>query len=320
MSPGPGQGGPAGAAPHLSIVIPVLNEAESLEELVRRIREALSGEGYGWEVLFVDDGSTDATGEVLERLHAADPRVRAIRFRRNYGKSPALAVAFREARGERVVTMDGDLQDEPREVPRLLARLEEGYDLVSGWKKVRHDPWTKTAPSRLFNLVTSMMSGIRLHDFNCGLKAYRSEVTQTLDVYGELHRYLPAMAHFNGFRVTELPVEHHARVHGQSKFGAARFLNGFLDLLTVLFVTSSRRSPLHVFGRVALVFAAIGAVMLGYVVLRWVAGDPIRVRPLLLFGVGFEIVAIQFVSLGLLGELIARHRSPDEYHVRARIG
>jgi glycosyltransferase involved in cell wall biosynthesis len=307
-------------ATHLSIVIPVLNEAESLPELVARIRDALAAEGYGYEVLFVDDGSKDATGEVLERLHREDPRVRAIRFRRNYGKSAALAVAFRETRGARVVTMDGDLQDEPREVPRLLARLEQGYDLVSGWKKVRHDPWTKTAPSKLFNLVTSLMSGVRLHDFNCGLKAYRSEVTQTLEVYGEMHRYLPVLAHFNGFRVTELEVEHHPRIHGQSKFGAARFLNGFLDLLTVLFVTSSKRSPLHMFGRVAMLFFAVGALMLAYVVAQWAMGDPIRVRPLLLFGVGFEIVAIQFVSLGLLGELIARHRSPDEYTVRERLG
>lgn len=311
----------AGAGtPHLSIVIPVLNESESLPELVRRIREALADAPYAWEVLFVDDGSTDATYATLERLHAEDARVRAIRFRRNYGKSPALAVAFREARGARVVTMDGDLQDDPREVPKLLAKLDEGFDLVSGWKRVRHDPWTKTAPSKLFNLVTSAMSGIRLHDFNCGLKAYRSEVTQTLEVYGELHRYLPVLAHFNGFRVAEIPVEHHPRVHGQSKFGAARFLNGFLDLLTVLFVTSGRRSPLHVFGRMALVFFALGGLMLAYVVARWVVGDPIRVRPLLLFGVGFEIVAIQFVSLGLLGELIARHRSPDEYNVRGRLG
>ncbi|MBI5837420.1 MAG: glycosyltransferase family 2 protein [Candidatus Eisenbacteria bacterium] len=304
----------------MSIVIPVLNESESLPELVRRIREALADAPYAWEVLFVDDGSTDATYATLERLHAEDARVRAIRFRRNYGKSPALAVAFREARGARVVTMDGDLQDDPREVPKLLAKLDEGFDLVSGWKRVRHDPWTKTAPSKLFNLVTSAMSGIRLHDFNCGLKAYRSEVTQTLEVYGELHRYLPVLAHFNGFRVAEIPVEHHPRVHGQSKFGAARFLNGFLDLLTVLFVTSGRRSPLHVFGRMALVFFALGGLMLAYVVARWVVGDPIRVRPLLLFGVGFEIVAIQFVSLGLLGELIARHRSPDEYNVRGRLG
>jgi glycosyltransferase involved in cell wall biosynthesis len=306
--------------PHLSIVIPVLNEADSLPELVSRVREALAGEGYDYEVLFVDDGSTDATGEVLHRLHAEDPRVRAIRFRRNYGKSGALAVAFREARGARVVTMDGDLQDEPREVPKLLRKLEEGYDLVSGWKKVRHDPWTKTVPSRLYNLVTSMMSGIRLHDFNCGLKAYRCDVTQTLDVYGEMHRYLPVLAHFNGFRVTEMVVEHHARRHGQSKFGMARFFNGPLDLLTVLFVASNRRSPLHMFGRVAMVFFGIGSLMLAYVVARWLTGDPIRVRPLLLFGVGFEIVAIQFVSLGLLGELIARHRSPDEYSVRERVG
>ena len=210
-----------GEIPRVSIVIPILNEAESLPELVRRLREALSPLPGGYEVLFIDDGSTDDTGEVLETLHRADPAVRAIRFRRNYGKSAALAVAFREARGERVVTMDGDLQDEPLEVPRLLARLDEGWDLVSGWKKVRNDPWTKTAPSKMFNRVTAMMSGLPLHDFNCGLKAYRSEVTQSLDVYGELHRYLPVLAHFDGFRVTEMPVLHHARIHGRSKFGAA---------------------------------------------------------------------------------------------------
>ena len=309
-----------GEAPYLSIVIPVLNEAESLPELTRRISEALQGEPYTYEALFIDDGSSDTTGEVLERLHQGDPRVRAIRFRRNYGKSAALAVAFREARGQRIVTMDGDLQDEPREVPRLLRKLDEGYDLVSGWKRVRHDPWTKTAPSRFFNRVTSMMSGLKLHDFNCGLKAYRSEVAQSLDVYGELHRYLPVLAHFGGFRVTEIPVEHHPRVHGRSKFGAARFINGFLDLLTVLFVSTSRRSPLHLFGRVALIFFVLGFLMLAWVVAPWLFGAPIRVRPLLLFAVGFEIVAIQFVSLGLLGELITRQRSPEEYIVRARVG
>ena len=307
-------------APYLSIVIPILNEAESLPELVRRIAGALAGEPYTYEILFVDDGSTDATGEVLERLHAHDARVRAIRFRRNYGKSAALDVAFNEVRGERVVTMDGDLQDEPREVPRLLRKLDEGFDLVSGWKQVRHDPWTKRAPSKFFNSVTSTLSGLQLHDFNCGLKAYRAEVTHSLEVYGELHRYLPVLAHFNGFRVTEMPVEHHARVHGRSKFGASRFINGFLDLLTVLFVTSNRRSPLHLFGRVALIFFLLGGGMLLYVAGRWALGDPIRVRPLLLFGVGFEIVAIQFVSLGLLGELIARQRSHEEYTVKARIG
>ncbi len=308
------------SATHLSIVIPVLNEAESLPELVGRIREALKAEPYAWEVLFIDDGSTDDTGAVLSRLHAEDPRVRAIRFRRNYGKSAALALAFQEARGERVVTMDGDLQDEPNEVPRMLARIEEGWDLVSGWKRVRNDPWTKTMPSKMFNAVTSLMSGIKLHDFNCGLKAYRSEVTQSLDVYGELHRYLPVLAHFDGFRVTELPVLHHARQHGRSKFGAARFINGFLDLLTVLFVTSSRRSPMHVFGRVALSFMIAGFAMLAWVMGPWLLGAPVRVRPLLLFGVGMEIAALQFISLGLLGELVARQRSSEEYVVRERIG
>ena len=308
------------ATPHLSVVIPVLNEAESLPELVKRLDGALRPEGYEWEVLFIDDGSTDDTYAVLERLHAQNPRVRCIRFRRNYGKSAALAVAFREARGERVVTMDGDLQDEPLEVPRLLKRLEDGFDLVSGWKKVRHDPWTKTAPSRFFNLVTGWMSGLKLHDFNCGLKAYRSDVTQTLEVYGELHRYLPVLAHFDGFRVTELAVEHHARIHGRSKFGAARFVNGFLDLLTVLFVTTSRRSPLHVFGRVALLFFLLGLALIGWVATPWFFGAPIRVRPLLLFGFGFEFAALQFISLGLLGELIARQRSPEEYVIKSRLG
>jgi glycosyltransferase involved in cell wall biosynthesis len=307
-------------SPRVSIVIPVLNESESLPELVKRIREAMAPVAGGYEVLFVDDGSTDETGAVLRKLHAEDPCVRSIRFRRNYGKSAALAVAFGEARGERVVTMDGDLQDEPNEVPKLLARLDEGWDMVSGWKKVRNDPWTKTAPSKMFNQVTAMMSGLPLHDFNCGLKAYRSEVTQSLDVYGELHRYLPVLAHFDGFRVTEMPVLHHARIHGRSKFGAARFINGFLDLLTVLFVTTSRRTPLHVFGRVAIGFMLLGFLMLAWVAYPWLLGAPVRVRPLFLLGLGMEIAALQFISLGLLGELVARQRSPEEYVVRERIG
>ena len=306
------------AAPRVSVVVPALNEAESLPELQREIAAACDALGRTWEVIYVDDGSRDGTDRAIEALAAADPRVRGLSLRRNFGKSAALATAFRFVRGEIVVTMDADLQDDPAELPRLIEMLESGYDLVSGWKRNRQDPITKTLPSRLFNAVTSAVAGIHLHDFNCGFKAYRREVTEALEVYGELHRFMPALAHWRGFRVGELPVHHRARRFGRSKFGASRFVNGFLDLMSAAFISTSALKPLHVFGRVGLGFLVLGIGIGAYFVVLWIGGEPIHVRPLMLFGAGLGLVGIQFILMGLLGEMIANLGARNEYPVKRR--
>lgn len=292
----------------LSIIVPLFNEVESLPELIPRLEavaERVAGSAY--EIWLVDDGSTDSSFEAIRRFHERNPRVRGVRFRRNYGKSAALAVGFAEARGQYIVTIDADLQDEPEEIPNLLAKLREGYDLVSGWKKHRKDPLSKTLPSRLFNAVVSLASGIRLHDFNCGLKAYRREVAKALQIYGEMHRYIPALAHWEGFRVTELPVRHHPRKYGHSKFGASRFVKGFLDLLTVLLTTRYLKRPLHLFGTLGVLFAVVGFVIDAILVVEWALGrTALSNRPLVFFGLGLIIVGVQLISLGLLGELIVK--------------
>ncbi|WP_457651710.1 glycosyltransferase family 2 protein [Rhodocaloribacter sp.] len=296
--------------PDLSIIVPVLDEEESLPELARRIREVCEGAGYSFEVWLVDDGSRDGSWAVIERLHEEDPRFAGLRFRRNYGKSAALAVGFEHARGRYVVTMDADLQDDPAEIPGLVALLEEGYDLVSGWKKKRHDPLSKTIPSRFFNFITRLLSGIPLHDFNCGLKAYRCEVVKSVRVYGELHRYIPMLARWEGYeRITEKPVRHHARKFGRTKFGFERFIRGFLDLLTVLFLTRFAARPMHFFGTLG-TLAFFG----GFVVSLWLSidklvyGNPIGDRPLLLLGVLLILVGVQMFTTGLIGEMVVRPR------------
>ena len=306
------------AEPRLSVVVPAYNEAESLPELQRELAAALEAMGRPWEVVYVDDGSRDGTDRVIESLAAADPRVRGVSLRRNFGKSAALATGFRAARGDIVATLDADLQDDPAELPRLIAELETGYDLVSGWKKNRQDPITKTLPSRLFNSVTSSVAGIRLHDFNCGFKVYRREVTEALEVYGELHRFMPALAHWRGFRVGELGVHHRARRFGRSKFGASRFVNGFLDLMSAAFISTSALKPLHVFGRIGLLFLVLGAGIGVYFVALWAGGEALRVRPLMLFGAGLVLVGIQFILMGLLGEMIANLGARAEYPVKRR--
>lgn len=290
----------------VSVVVAALNEADSLPELVGRVRKMFTDLGVTWEMVVIDDGSTDGTYDTLRQLSDQIPELRFRSFARNYGKSAALAVAFEDAKGDIVVTMDGDLQDDPDEVPKLIAKLEEGWDVVSGWKKVRKDPLSKTVPSKLFNSVTSWVAGIRLHDFNCGLKAYRGYVAQGLPVYGELHRFLPALAHWQGFRVTEEVVLHHPRKYGTSKFGPNRFINGFLDLLTVTFVYSGRHSPLHFFGRVGLFLGLVGGSIFGGFVISWILKNPIHMRPLFFIGLILIILAIQFISLGLLGELVVK--------------
>ncbi len=288
----------------LSIVIPAYNEKESLPELFSRIRTAVTPLNCDYEIIVVDDGSTDGTFEQLKALKKEYPMLRAIRFRRNYGKSAALAEGFERARGEIVITMDADLQDDPAEIPNLIRKIEEGYDLVSGWKKKRHDPLSKTIPSRIFNFVTAKLTGIPLHDFNCGLKAYRNEVIKTIEVYGELHRFLPVLAVWQGFEVTEIPVKHHPRKYGKTKFGLSRFTNGFFDLLTVMFITRFRKKPLHFFGFLGLLATLVGMLILLYLTILWFQGHGIGRRPLLFLGVLLVIVGVQFFSLGLIGEMV----------------
>jgi glycosyltransferase involved in cell wall biosynthesis len=293
----------------ISVVIPLLNEEESLPELSSRLKESLTNEVKdSWEVLFIDDGSTDNSFKVLKEIHAEDKRFKVIRFRRNYGKSPALAVGFEKARGRFIITMDADLQDDPAEIKNLMSKINEGYDLVSGWKKTRHDPIGKTLPSKFFNFVTSKASGIKLHDFNCGLKAYRKEVAKSLKVYGEMHRYLPALAHLDGFRVAEIPVLHHPRKHGYSKFGASRFVKGFLDLTTVIFTTKYLKRPLHFFGTFGVLFTLIGLGIDLYLSYEWMfRNQSLSNRPLVLFGVALIIVGVQLFTMGLLGELLIKN-------------
>lgn len=306
------------AGPRVSVVIPLLNEEESLKELHSRLKAVFAGMRSTYELIFVDDGSTDRSFEVLKELRAGDKNVKIIRFRRNFGKSAALSVAFREAAGEFIITMDADLQDDPDEIPGLIAALGDTYDLVSGWKKKRYDPITKTIPSKFFNFVTGKMTGIPIHDFNCGLKAYRKEVAKSVHVYGELHRYIPALAHWAGFRVTEKVVQHHARKYGTTKFGLNRFIYGFLDLLTVLFTTRYIRRPLHLFGIWGMIALALGTLIDGWLSVEWFLGlTSLSNRPLFLLGFLLIIIGVQFISFGLLGEMMSRQEKDEEtYSIR----
>ncbi len=290
----------------LSIVVPVYEEEGSLEELSRQIREVCDAEGLAFEVLMIDDGSKDASWSVIQRIHSRDPRFIGIRFRRNYGKSAALSVGFERARGRYVVTMDADLQDDPHEVPALLGILDEGHDLVSGWKQRRQDPLSKTIPSRFFNFVTRMASGIPIHDFNCGLKAYRQEVVQNVVVYGELHRYIPLLAKWEGFdRITEKPVVHHPRRFGRTKFGFERFIRGFLDLISVFFLTRYAARPMHFFGILG-TLSFFGGFLIGLwlTIQKLFMNVYISNRPLLLLGLLMMLLGAQFFSTGLVAEMM----------------
>lgn len=296
--------------PDLTIIIPVLDEDESIPELVDRIRSVCDGAGFSFNVWFVDDGSNDDSWDVIETMHERDARFAGLKLRRNYGKSAALALGFERADGKYVVTMDGDLQDDPAEIPGLIALLETGYDLVSGWKKKRHDPFTKTVPSLFFNFVTRRITGIPLHDFNCGLKAYRREVVKSVRLHGELHRYIPLLAAWQGYtRITEKVVEHHSRKHGRTKFGLERYLRGFLDLLTVSFMTRFASRPMHFFGSLG-TLAFIGGILISLWISydKMIHGNPIGDRPLLLLGVMLILVGVQMFSVGLIGQMIVLPR------------
>jgi glycosyltransferase involved in cell wall biosynthesis len=288
----------------ISVVVPLLNEEHSLDELYREITAALEPRGEPFEVVFVDDGSSDGSATVLAQLHDQHANVVVVRLRRNFGKAAALQAGFLEARGDTIVTIDADLQDDPSEIPALLAKLDEGFDLVSGWKTRRNDPFLRRLFSRIFNWTTGLISGVRLHDVNCGLKAYRAEVLEGMRLYGELHRFIPVLASYQGYRVAEIPVNHRARQHGRSRYGPERYLRGFFDLLSVTFMGRYRYRPLHLFGGIGVLMGAVGFIILLYLTMLKLWGHGIGTRPLLTLGVLLEVVGIQFVSLGLISELI----------------
>lgn len=311
-----------GSAAVISVVVPVHDEERTVALLYEELDSALQPLGQPWEAVFVDDGSTDGSFSALTRLHDAKDNVRVIRLRRNFGKATALATGFASAEGEIVVTIDADLQDDPAEIPRLLAKLDEGFDLVTGWKSHRRDPLSRRVPSKIFNWVTGRVSGLRLHDLNCGLKAYRAEVVRNLRLYGELHRFIPVLAHYRGHRIAELPVNHRPREHGRSRYGVERYLRGFLDLLTVSFIGRYRYRPLHLFGGLGLLLGAAGFAVLLYLTILKLDGHAIGQRPLLILGVLLVVVGLQFFSLGLISELItsqheerADARERTELHV-----
>jgi glycosyltransferase involved in cell wall biosynthesis len=304
----------------LSIVIPVYNEGESLSELHREIREVAAANGYELDVIFIDDGSRDNSWNAIRRMASEDAAVRGIRFRRNFGKAAALSAGFALVRGEMVVTLDADLQDDPHEIPRFLAAMENNLDVVSGWKQVRHDPWHKVGPSRVFNALVSGMTGVKLHDHNCGMKCYRREVLGEVRLYGELHRFVPVLAAGRGFRVGEIAINHRARKHGQSKYGFTRFVKGFLDLLTVKFLTGYGQRPQHLLGTIGLSCFAIGSIWTVWLAIYWVVSrlhigiDPVvlheKIAPL--YAVALMLVGAQFMSMGFLAELLIANRGPDQ--------
>jgi len=302
--------------PSLSLVLPVHNERESLPALQAEIAAVAQAHGLAVEVIYVDDGSRDNSWEVVKELAARDPRVRGLRFRRNFGKAAALAAAFREARGTRVMTLDADLQDDPAEIPNFLAHLDKGNDLVSGWKKVRHDPWHKVFPSRVFNGMVSWLTGVKLHDHNCGMKAYDAAVVREVRLYGEMHRFIPVLAAARGFRVGEVVIKHRPRQHGRSKYGFRRFLRGFLDLLTVKYLTAYGRRPMHLFGAAALliVFAAVFLAILGTV---W--SPVLSSLTFLAIVLGVLIPLVLFLN-GLQAELITSTRTDEAYSIVDRCG
>ncbi len=306
-------------ASKVSIVIPLFNEAESLQPLANEITKVCTDNRLDFEVIFVDDGSTDNSLKVIKDICRNDTHYKYVSFQKNYGKAAALQVGFARVSGGSVITMDADLQDDPKEIPQLLKKLNEGYDLVSGWKKVRYDPFIKRQSSKFFNFVTRVMSGIKLHDFNCGLKAYRRAVVRQMKVYGELHRYMPVLAHWQGFSVTEIPVQHHPRRYGKTKFGISRFFKGFIDLVTVTFVTRYIKRPMHLFGFLGAFSFFVGFLVNGYLTLEWISGKPLSNRPMLFLGMLLIIVGVQFFSVGLLGEMMVHNsQSEKEYTIKQR--
>lgn len=311
------------APPRVSVVIPGLNEAESLPELASGIRQALDGK-EPFEIIFVDDGSTDDSWKVMRDLAAADPRIRAIRLRKNFGKAMGLTAGFSRARGEIVVMMDADLQDDPAELPKFIQAIEDGSDVVVGWKVKRLDPANRLVLTRIFNATVRYVTGVKLHDMNCGFKAYRAEVVKTIPIYGDLFRFIPALAQWEGFRVSEVPIVHHPRKHGTSRYGLERILRGFFDLLSITFLTRYSRRPMHLFGLIGLVMSFVGVAIDLYLTVLWFLGHKIGDRPLLLFGSILIVLGIQFFSMGFIGEFLTYFNQKklrlEELPVREEVG
>ena len=301
----------------ISVVIPIYNELESLPELIQQLAAPLAVYKKR-EIIFIDDGSTDGSAEYLTEISQKNEDIVLIRFHRNYGKSAALAEGFKHAEGEFVVTMDADLQDDPAEIANLQSKIDEGFDLVSGWKKERHDPFTKTFPSKVWNFMTRVVTGVKIHDFNCGLKMYRKAVVKSLEIYGGRHRYIPAMAGQKKFRVGEIVVNHRPRIHGVTKYGGARFFHGIFDLITIMFLSRFTQHPLHLFGSIGMLGLAVGFLAEIYVLyLKYIVGHAFQQHmALLMFGVMLIVIGIQFISLGLLGEMIAQSTQGREDRVK----
>lgn len=301
----------------ISVVIPIYNELESLPELIRQLEAPLAVYEKR-EIIFIDDGSTDGSAEYLTEISQNNDDIVLIRFHRNYGKSAALAEGFKHAEGEYVVTMDADLQDDPAEIANLQDKINEDFDLVSGWKKERHDPFTKTFPSKVWNFMTRVVTGVKIHDFNCGLKMYRKSVVKSLEIYGGRHRYIPAMAGQKKFRVGEIVVNHRPRIHGVTKYGGARFFHGIFDLITIMFLSRFTQHPLHLFGSIGMLGLVVGFLAEIYVLyLKYVVGHAFQQHmALLMFGVMLIVIGIQFISLGLLGEMIAQSTQGREDRVK----
>lgn len=303
----------------ISIVIPVLNEAESLPILHAQLVDTQNKHQLDLDIVLVDDGSTDASWRQIRELSARHRQVRGIRLRRNFGKAAALAAGIHAAHAPIIITMDGDLQDDPAEIPRFVRELKKGYDVVSGWKKVRRDPWHKVWPSRVFNLLVSRLTGVRLHDHNCGMKAYRAEVFREVRLYGELHRFIPVLAAARGFRIGELAINHRPRLYGRSKYGVWRFVKGLLDLLTVKFLTGFGGRPQHLLGTVGLLAFVAGFLGLAYLAMIWILTNwgslqapPLHTRPLLIYSAASLIIGGQMLSIGLMAELITAYHSRDQ--------
>jgi glycosyltransferase involved in cell wall biosynthesis len=302
----------------LSVIIPVYNEEKNIEPLYRELSAVLETNRYDYEIIFIDDGSTDTTFSELSKIHRENFRIKVVRFRKNFGKATALNTAFHFAKGELLITMDGDLQDDPGEIPRFVAKIGEEFDLVSGWKYPRQDPLTKILPSKVFNILASRITGVRIHDFNCGFKAYKKNVVKNLLLYGEMHRYIPALAAWNGFRISEIQIRHNARQFGNSKYGPLRIVPGFLDLVTTKFLISYGSRPLHVFGTIGFLSVLAGFVSGFYlIIIKYAENVMIGDRPMLLLSILFILAGLQFISIGLLGEMIIfrdmRNENPERY-------
>lgn len=305
----------------ISVVIPTYNEKESLIDLTNSLKNVLK-QYKKWEVLFIDDGSTDGTTESLNTIADNERNFKLVQLHRNYGKSEALAEGFKIANGDYVITMDADLQDDPEEIPNLVKKLEEGYDLVTGWKKDRKDPWSKRFPSKIANFVTGMITGVKVHDMNCGLKIYRQPVVKSLDIYGGRHRYIPALAAQKRFKIAEIPVKHHKRKYGKTKYGGSRLFHGFFDLITIIFLNRYTQKPLHLFGLFGLACLVVSFISELYVVfLKLFLGHPFQKHfAMMLFGVMLFVLGLWFFSIGLIGEMVAQSTQDREERVKQIVG